>query len=161
MANGVPAPSNRNTLGFLGALGGMAAAAVVGGNSTQIVNGGVMGAALSADPAAAAAPAYGTSNLPVASALGNTANAGSTTRPNLALGDACPGFTEANYMERATSASGEEQLYTLCGQAFNYYVAYKEAVRRGVAQGDVDRIYAAHESAARVARGFRAETRVQ
>jgi hypothetical protein len=75
------------------------------------------------------------------------------TRPNLALG-ACAGFTEANYRQRALSGGGDQQLYTMCGQAFEYYVMYKRAIAQGYSEADANRTYAAHQQAANVASGF-------
>jgi hypothetical protein len=76
------------------------------------------------------------------------------TRPNLAVG-ACPGFTESNYRQRALEGGGDTQLYTLCGQAFEYYTMYKRAISQGYSEADANRTYAAHEQSARVTNSFR------
>lgn len=75
------------------------------------------------------------------------------TKPNLATG-ACTGFTEQNYRTKALQGGGDAQLYTMCGQAFEYYTMYKRAIAQGYSEADANRTYAAHEQSARVARGY-------
>ncbi|UNK58870.1 sel1 repeat family protein [Pseudoxanthomonas daejeonensis] len=74
-------------------------------------------------------------------------------KENLALG-ACAGFTESNYRQRAVSGGGDQQLYAMCGQAFEYYTMYKRAIAQGHSDADAERTYAAHRQAAQVAKGF-------
>jgi hypothetical protein len=80
-------------------------------------------------------------------------------RPNLAAGAACSGFTEENYRNRALAGSGDDvQLYTMCGQAFEYYTMYKRAIAQGYAEVDANRTYAAHQQSAQVANQYYAST---
>ena len=103
------------------------------------------------DSALAAGSGGGSAATPSGGAAGG---AGSyPTRPNLATG-ACTGFTESNYRQRALEGSGDAQLYTMCGQAFEYYTMYKRAIAQGYSEADANRTYAAHEDSARVANGF-------
>lgn len=86
--------------------------------------------------------------------LGGSGRAGSyATKPNLATG-ACPGFTESNYRQRAFEGGGDTQLFTMCGQAFEYYTMYKRAISQGYSEADANRTYAAHEGAALNAQNF-------
>ena len=78
---------------------------------------------------------------------------GYATRPNLATG-ACAGFTESNYRQKAVSGGGDQQLYTMCGQAFEYYTMYKRAIAQGYSEADANRTYAAHQQSAQVAQGY-------
>lgn len=75
------------------------------------------------------------------------------TKPNLAA-DTCPGFTEGNYRQRALNGGGDTQLFTMCGQAYEYYTMYKRAIAQGYAEADANRTYAAHEGAALNAQNF-------
>lgn len=77
--------------------------------------------------------------------------------PNLAVGSHCPGFTEGNYRSHAFNGGGDQQLYALCGQAFEYYHMYQNAVQQG--DPDAGRTYQAHSDAVRQIKQFRAEAR--
>jgi hypothetical protein len=147
----------------MAATAGALAAKSVGGDAEQVLGGALMGARV-ANPGNAAIASLGaqgeamvTGNTgALSSGLAGTrgASGGSyPTRPNLALG-ACAGFTEANYRQRALSGGGDQQLYTMCGQAFEYYVMYKRAIAQGYSEADANRTYAAHQQAANVASGF-------
>ena len=85
--------------------------------------------------------------------MGSTAPGSYPTQPNLATGS-CAGFTESNYREKAVSGGGDQQLYTMCGQAFEYYTMYKRAIAQGYSQADAERTYDAHRQAAATASGF-------
>ncbi|MDP1588538.1 MAG: hypothetical protein Q8M07_12385 [Prosthecobacter sp.] len=71
------------------------------------------------------------------------------TRPNLALGAQCPGFTIANYRTHAFNGGNDQQLYSLCGQAFEYYKMYLNAIDQGYSEADANRTYDAHQGAVR------------
>ncbi len=77
--------------------------------------------------------------------------------PNLAIGPHCPGFTEANYRSHAFNGGRDQQLYALCGQAFEYYHMYQNAVQQG--DPDAGRTYQAHSDAVRQIKQFVAEAR--
>jgi hypothetical protein len=163
-----------------GAFGGLMAAVSAGGDASQMVAAATTGAALVSDDAdlkataSAMAPmltggapdptmgALGLMTGGMGSASGSAAGGTSSpgvgggsfpTKPNLAT-SACPGFTESNYRQLALSGGGDTQLYTLCGQAFEYYTMYKRAISQGYSEADCNRTYAAHEQSARVAVNF-------
>lgn len=75
--------------------------------------------------------------------------------PNLAVGSHCPGFTEGNYRSHAFNGGRDQQLYALCGQAFEYYHMYQNAVQQG--DPDAGRTYQAHSAAVRQIKQFLAE----
>lgn len=77
------------------------------------------------------------------------------TRPMVAgLAAACPGFTEDNYRTHAQNGGSDQQLFALCGQAYEYYWMYKNAIRKGFAEHDANRTYDAHAKSAAVAIDF-------
>ncbi len=71
------------------------------------------------------------------------------TRPNLAEGPQCPGFTISNYRTHAFEGGRDQQLFALCGQAFEYYKWYLNAIDQGYSEADANRTYNAHEGAVR------------
>lgn len=71
------------------------------------------------------------------------------TRPNLAEGSQCPGFTLGNYRTHAFNGGRDQQLFALCGQAFEYYKMYLNAIDQGYSEADANRTYNAHEGAVR------------
>jgi membrane-associated protease RseP (regulator of RpoE activity) len=75
-------------------------------------------------------------------------------KPNLAMGSQCPGFTMGNYRTYALQGGNDQQLFSLCGQAFEYYHMYENAIAQGYSEADANRTYAAHEDSARVATDF-------
>lgn len=95
----------------------------------------------------------GSATSATASGLAGASGGSYPTRPNLAA-SACAGFTEGNYRQKALSGGGDQQLHTMCGQAFDYYAMYKRAIAQGYSEADANRTYAAHEQSARVAQGF-------
>jgi hypothetical protein len=144
---------------------GATAASKMGGNAEQIVGGALKGAQIAnADNSVGAALGSTADTMLTsgATASGGVANAtgpgavapGSyPTQPNLATGS-CAGFTETNYREKALSGGGDQQLYTLCGQAFEYYTMYKRAIAQGYSQADAERTYSAHRDSAAVASSY-------
>jgi hypothetical protein len=71
-------------------------------------------------------------------------------QPPAEMGAACSGFTESNYRDLAVNAPGDDaHLYAACGQAFELYNMYKNAVRQGYSESDAMRTYDAHLGAAR------------
>ncbi|MCC6915546.1 MAG: hypothetical protein IT566_17750, partial [Rhodospirillaceae bacterium] len=72
------------------------------------------------------------------------------TRPNLAEGPQCPGFTLGNYRTHAYEGGRDQQLYSHCGVAFEYYKMYLNAIEQGYSEADANRTYNAHEGAVRV-----------
>jgi hypothetical protein len=77
---------------------------------------------------------------------------------NLAT-EMCDGFTEENYREKALADGPDEQLRSLCGQAFEYYTMYKRALAQGYSEADAERTYQAHEKSVAVLKQFYEETR--
>ena len=77
-------------------------------------------------------------------------------QPNLAV-DACDGFNEVNYRQKSLADGNDEQLRTLCGQAFEYYTMYKRAVDQQ--HPEAWRTYEAHQKVAAVLNNFLGETR--
>ncbi|MCA1198292.1 hypothetical protein K9B35_09960 [Sphingomonas sp. R647] len=149
--------------GLIGAAVGGYAASVSGADASQTVGLMMKGAAATTGDSAlnAAADGFlgssgGTSGVPgVPGAAGapGGARASYPTQPNLATGT-CAGFTEGNYRQRALRGGKDTQLDTMCGQAFEYYVAYKRAIAQGAAQADAERTYGAHRVAADNAANF-------
>ncbi|UNK57254.1 hypothetical protein MNQ95_14130 [Pseudoxanthomonas daejeonensis] len=136
-----------------------------GGSAEQIMGGALVGATI-ANPDSAAASILGAagqelvtggvSGMGAASSLAGMASGGGgsyPTRPNLAQ-SACAGFTESNYQQKAVSGGGDQQLYAMCGQAFDYYTMYKRAIAQGYSEADANRTYAAHQQSAEVAAGY-------
>ncbi|WP_372016948.1 hypothetical protein [Pseudoxanthomonas sp. 10H] len=150
-----------------GMLRSLVGAAVVAGMASAggLDGDQVMGAALKGaqifNPDSAGAAALGATGDQVLGTGGGVASAagalagggGYATRPNLATG-ACPGFTEGNYRQKAVSGGGDQQLYAMCGQAFEYYTMYKRAIAQGYSEADANRTYAAHQQSAQVAQGY-------
>ncbi len=144
---------------------GATAASKFGGSTEQIVGGALKGAQIAnADNAVGAALGSTADTMLTsgATASGGAANANGPgavspgsypTQPNLATGS-CAGFTEANYREKAVSGGGDQQLYTMCGQAFEYYTMYKRAISQGYSQADAERTYSAHRDSAAVASSY-------
>ena len=158
--------SNQARKGLLGALiGAVAGAAAVksyGGSAEQVLGGALKGAAI-ANPDSAAVQSLGSlgETMLVGNSGGSTRPVGNTgggsngyaPRPNLAI-SACAGFTESNYRQKAVSGGGDQQLYTMCGQAFEYYTMYKRAIAQGYSEADANRTYAAHQQSAEVAASY-------
>lgn len=94
-----------------------------------------------------------------ADAADETANAPYPVKPNLAATEACAGFTEQNYRQRALAGGSDVQLDTMCGQAFEYYTMYKRAIAQGYSEADANRTYDAHAKSALVANDFYANNR--
>lgn len=94
------------------------------------------------------------SGLGTAPTAGGTGSAGFTKKPNLAVGNWCPGFTMQNYRTEALTKDANVQLRTMCGQAFEYYNMYENAIRQGYSEADANRTYAAHEGATRNLKAF-------
>jgi hypothetical protein len=158
-----PSNSGGGGGGLLGALGGAMVGAMAGGNTSQVVGAAMKGAAI-VDPNAAALGSVGDSlisgNTPSVGnvgALGGTSSGGGSysTRPNLLEGSpACAMMNESNYRTEALSGGNDVQLKTMCGQAFEYYHMYKNAIAQGYSEADANRTYAAHEGAAQNAISF-------
>jgi TPR repeat protein len=105
--------------------------------------------------AAAQPQGSGAGATPAAGSGSNSGGAAYPTKPMVAMGEACAGFTLENYRTRAFQAgAGDPQLNAMCGQAFVYYSAYLNAIRQGYAEADADRTFAAHQAAARNAIAF-------
>lgn len=145
-----------------GAAVGATMMAASGAGTEQVLGGALKGAEVFNSGSATAASlgatgeallgGPGTSTL--ASGVAQAAGAGSyPTRPNLAT-SACAGFTEGNYRQKALSGGGDQQLYTMCGQAFEYYTMYKRAIAQGYSEADANRTYAAHQQSTQVAQGY-------
>lgn len=144
---------------------GATAASKFGGSAEQIVGGALKGAQIAnADNSVGAAlgstadtmltgGATATNGAANATGTGSVAPGSYPTQPNLATGS-CAGFSEANYREKAVSGGGDQQLYTMCGQAFEYYTMYKRAIAQGYSQADAERTYDAHRQAAASASSF-------
>ena len=77
---------------------------------------------------------------------------------NLAT-EMCDGFTEDNYREKALAEGLDQQLRSMCGQAFEYYTMYKRALEQGYSEADAERTYQAHEKSVAVLKQFYEETR--
>lgn len=163
---------NDRRMGFLrmiaGATVGAAAAAYIGADGSAAAEIIAKGAA-AADPgnplgqalvttttAAASSSAAGASASTAAAASGPAKAAGSYPQRPLAAGlsGACPGFTESNYTTHAFQGGGDQQLFSLCGAAYNYYQMYKNAIKQGYPEVDANRTYDAHAQAAQVAIRF-------
>jgi hypothetical protein len=144
----------------LGALGGAMVGAMAGGNTSQVVGAAMKGAAI-VDPNAAPLGSVGDSLI-----TGNTASVGGgggvssgggsyPTRPNLLDGSpACSMMNLSNYRTAAVSGGNDVQLKTMCGQAFEYYHMYLNAIAQGYSEADANRTYAAHQGAAQNAISF-------
>ncbi|WP_051414415.1 tetratricopeptide repeat protein [Pseudoxanthomonas suwonensis] len=146
---------------LVGATVGASMMAAGGGSNEQVLGGALKGAQVFNPDSAAAASLgstadvlFGASSTSLPSTLaGAGTQTGYPTRPSLATG-ACAGFTEGNYRQKALTGGPDQQLYALCGQAFEYYTMYKRAIAQGYSEADANRTYAAHEQSARVAQGF-------
>jgi hypothetical protein len=144
---------------------GAATAQAYGGDASQVVGGAMKGYHI-ANPDSAAAAAMGgladslitkqgagTGAGPSAGAAG--AGASYPVEPPVDLSEACPGFTDANYRTRAVNAPGDDaHLYAACGQAFELYHMYRNAIRQGYSQTDAMRTYNAHKAAAANAQDY-------
>jgi hypothetical protein len=162
--------SGLNLFGTLAAVtGGLAAVAANGGNATQAV-GAVMQSVAIANPDSAMAGTLAQQGqglitgkgLGAAGIAASSAGAGAgsyPTRPNLLASSTCPGFTEANYRQKALAGGPDTQLATMCGQAFEYYTMYKRAIAQGYSEADANRTYAAHAQSAQVANSFARDAR--
>lgn len=73
---------------------------------------------------------------------------------NHAMGTQCPGFTDQNYRNHAFNGGNDQQLFSLCGQAFELFHMTENAIREGYSEADWNRTYSAHKDAARVATDF-------
>jgi hypothetical protein len=85
---------------------------------------------------------------------GGAVRASYPTQPNVAIGPQCPGFTLDNYRTHAFEGGGDQQLFSLCGQAFEYYSMYLRAISQGYSEADSLRTYDAHQKAAQQAKYF-------
>jgi hypothetical protein len=149
--------------GLFGALGGAMLGAMAGGNTSQVVGAAMKGAAI-VDPNAAALGSVGDSlisgNSPSVGGVGGLGKSGGgggsyPTRPNALDGSpACSMMNEGNYRDVSLSGGNDVQLKTMCGQAFEYYHMYKNAIAQGYSEADANRTYAAHQGAAQNAISF-------
>lgn len=142
---------------------GAATAQLHGGDASQVLGGALKGYQI-ANPDSPAANAMGglADSLiakegagagPGASAAGTSASY--PVEPPVDLSEACAGFTEANYRTKALNAPGDDaHLYAACGQAFELYHMYQNAVRQGYSQSDAMRTYDAHRKAAENAQDY-------
>lgn len=148
--------------GLLGALGGAMAGISAGGDAATIIGAAASGAAM-VDPGSSSAAALdmvgssliggGTPSMGSLGSLGALSGGqggGSyPTRPNALAGSpACSMMNQNNYRQVATSGGNDVQLKTMCGQAYEYYSMYLNAIRQGYSEADANRTYAAHEQAA-------------
>jgi hypothetical protein len=117
---------------------GSAAAAAAGAMGDQLISG------------AGSAPPAGTSGSARAGhQAGSPGATGYAMQPPADLSQACSGFTESNYRTLAVNAPGDDaHLYAACGQAFELYSMYKNAVKQGYSESDSMRTYQAHVGAA-------------
>lgn len=116
---------------------GSAATAAAGAVGDQLISG--VG---SAQPA-------GTSGVRADPQAGAPRPASYAIRPPADLSQACSGFTESNYRTLAVNAPGDDaHLYAACGQAFELYNMYKNAVKQGYSESDSVRTHQAHVGAA-------------
>lgn len=139
---------------------GAATANAYGGTSEQVLGGAMKGLQIAnADHPAAGAlgdisqtllTQGGGSSSAGTSAIGGATAAGSYSALDpVDMGAACAGFTESNYRERALQAPGDDaHLYAACGQAFELYHMYRNAIRQGYGEADAMRTYEAHRGAA-------------
>lgn len=150
--------------GLFGALGGAALGAMMGGSAEQIVGTALKGAAM-VDPNVAALGGVGdtliTGNADMASGIAGVGSVGGgsgasyPTRGNALDGSqACSMMNLNNYRTVALSGNPDAQLKTMCGQAFEYYHMYLNAIQQGYSEDDANRTYSAHEQSARVAISF-------
>jgi hypothetical protein len=149
--------------GLFGALGGAMLGAMAGGNTSQVVGAAMKGAAI-VDPNAAALGSVGdslisgnTASVGGMGGLGNASGGGGSypTRPNLLDGSpACSMMNQNNYRDVSLSGGNDVQLKTMCGQAFEYYHMYLNAISQGYSEADANRTYAAHQGAAQNAIAF-------
>jgi hypothetical protein len=150
---------------LVGAAVGAGVAAVGGMNTSDTLGVIAKGAAATSSDGGTAAALNATSDSflggsKLTSGVGSTGSGGAingggayATKPNLAV-SSCSGFSESNYRQRALQGGGDSQLFTMCGQAFEYYTMYKRAIAQGYSEADANRTYAAHEQSARVASGY-------
>jgi hypothetical protein len=85
---------------------------------------------------------------------GGGARASFRTLGNMAKGPQCPGFTMENYRTVALNGGNDQQLFSLCGQAFEYYHQYENAIAQGYSEAEANLTYKAHEQSALVATDF-------
>ena len=154
--------------GALGAAGGFAAAKALGASDDDAVAAAAVGIGitnpeseaataaaekglqqLSASAEASAGARAASANTSSARGAAGTGHTGATL-PNRAT-SSCRGFTMQNYRQKALDKSGDVQLNTQCGLAFEYYKAYTNAIAQGYGAADVQRTYNAHVAAAKVA----------
>lgn len=68
------------------------------------------------------------------------------------------GFDETNYRQTALADGNDQQIRSLCGQAYEYYTMYKRAL--GQQHPEAWKTYDAHKQSAMVVNNFYGETRV-
>jgi hypothetical protein len=78
---------------------------------------------------------------------------GQVEGPNQALG-LCPGFTQENYRTHAFNGGNDQQLYALCGQAFELYNIHLNAVRQGYSRADSKMSWDQHVAAVQQIRAW-------
>jgi hypothetical protein len=93
----------------------------------------------------------GTGGGPGVASLGG---GGAANIRNFAMGPQCPGFTNENYRQHAFNGGNDQQLFSLCGQAFELFHMTQNAISQGYSEADWNRTYSAHKDAARVATDF-------
>ncbi len=105
---------------------------------------GVVDAARGANPAVAGLPNAG----------GVTGGGGAIVRgPNQAAG-MCPGFTMENYRTHAFNGGNNQQLFALCGQAYEFYKIHLNAVNQGYGQADANMSWDRHVAVTQQIRAF-------
>lgn len=136
---------------------GAATVTAYGGSTEQVVGGALKGLQI-ANPENPTAGALGDLSGTLLSGVDSSSIApggsggGAASypiEPPVNLGEACAGFTESNYRALAVQAPGDDaHLYAACGQAFELYQMYLNAVRQGYSQAEAMRTYQAHQGAA-------------
>jgi hypothetical protein len=165
---------------LFGAVAGGVGAALAGGNAEMVVGSALKSAEMASDDpqtrsllagqgdqliaAGAGRMGIGLPSAPNAAVagLGSAGLGGGSypTRPNALAGSpACAMMNETNYREVALSGGGDVQLKTLCGQAFEYYQVYRNAIAQGYSEADANRTYDVHQKAARQVIQFYQESR--
>lgn len=149
--------------GAIGAAVGLAAAQAAGASADQTIGAMAKGVEMLNPESEAAARLGAAGDIMMqgsgTGAAGATSNGAAArpsypTKPNLAVGAFCPGFTMANYRAKGLDRNGDVQLNTMCAQAFEYYSNYLNAIRQGYSEADANRTYEAHEGSTRVARHY-------
>jgi hypothetical protein len=139
-----------------------------GGSTEQVLGGALKGAQI-ANPDTELGNALGTQADSLLSRGADnepggaeSASAGSASgaanypvQPPVDMGEACSAFTESNYRTVAVNAPGDDaHLYAACGQAFELYSMYKNAIKQGYSEAESMRTYQAHVGAARNAMDY-------